>query len=236
MFDNFNCTDFESLVYESGPEKALSRMQLLVTPACKSPVGKKISLVWQLRKELFEVIEDHGHEGCGWISRALYVYQQLCEIVTVYADISHCYLCWYFSLLELIGSSSSSKAEAAKYATAIQVRLYSPTKFGIAKGMLMVKDDLRGIQVPTSMCKVNKSLVENPLHDSVAIAVKAIFPSKPCHIIGRLFDSRRRVPTPNQLKEINSISETFGDILRARGVNSEVLDRCKLCLFNLRLS
>ena len=64
-------TDFEGLLYEVGPEKVSSRLELLVSPSAKSPCGKIDSLIWRVPKDKFKVIEDNGHEGGGYISRDL---------------------------------------------------------------------------------------------------------------------------------------------------------------------
>ena len=67
-------TDFESLAYTDGPEKVIARLSLLVSPACKSPDSHNSPLVHKLKSDLFKVIKDNGHEGCGFIPRHLYVY------------------------------------------------------------------------------------------------------------------------------------------------------------------
>jgi hypothetical protein len=64
-------SDFESLAYEEGPEKLIARLSLLVSPACKSPDRRKVPIVHELDKNLFEVIKDNGHEGCGYIPKNL---------------------------------------------------------------------------------------------------------------------------------------------------------------------
>ena len=62
--------DFEKLFYEKGPEKVTARLQLLISPACKSLEAKgscHIAVEWD--KSKFELMDDNGHEGCGYISR-----------------------------------------------------------------------------------------------------------------------------------------------------------------------
>ena len=64
-------SDFESLACEEGPEKLIARLSLLVSPAYKSPDSRNVPIVHELDKNLFEVIEDNGHEGCGYIPKNL---------------------------------------------------------------------------------------------------------------------------------------------------------------------
>lgn len=107
------------------------------------------------------------------------------------------------------------------------MRLFSPTKFGIAKGTLRVKDGIDGFEIPTSMIKVGKSIADEPLHDDVVVVITAIYPSKIHHTIGRLFDSTRDDPTENGLKDVKPISEALRYVLMARGVQANTLERCE---------
>ena len=68
---NHNSIDFESLSYEKGPEKVIARLQLLISPAIKSPDSKKRPLISWVNKDKIELIEDNGHEGCGFVSKEM---------------------------------------------------------------------------------------------------------------------------------------------------------------------
>ena len=59
--------DFETLAHEEGVEKGCTRLQLLVSTACKSPDSKEEDLIFKIKTKMFEVIEDNGHESCGFI-------------------------------------------------------------------------------------------------------------------------------------------------------------------------
>lgn len=63
-------SDFETLAYVKGPGTA-AYLQLLVSHACDTPVGKKRALMHRLDKKMFTVIDDNAHEGCGFISKSL---------------------------------------------------------------------------------------------------------------------------------------------------------------------
>ena len=69
--DPLDFEDFKSVLYKDGPEKVMSRLQLLVSPCIRSPVGKKRNLIREVEKHLVKIIEDEGHEGSGFISKEL---------------------------------------------------------------------------------------------------------------------------------------------------------------------
>lgn len=48
----------------------IARLKLLVSPACKIP-SPKAAVVHELKTHIFQVIEDDGHEGCGFIPKPL---------------------------------------------------------------------------------------------------------------------------------------------------------------------
>jgi hypothetical protein len=66
----YSFQDFETLTYNEGPEKAISRLQLLVSPACKSPDSKKIDCIHLVSEKNFVVFQDNGHEGTGRIPQS----------------------------------------------------------------------------------------------------------------------------------------------------------------------
>jgi len=118
--------DFESLTYDHGAHNTVSRLDLLVSPACRTPATEtdkeQTFCVHRLEEDQFEQISDHGHLGCGFIPPDL--------------------------LVELLGSST-----AAQRKFAIQVRIIGPRGIGIAKGMLFAKDGIDRIQIPAaSLC------------------------------------------------------------------------------------
>lgn len=125
------------------------------------------------------------------------------------------------SLAELLGTSKH-----ARESFAIQVRIFSPTGFGIAKGMLTVKDGIDEIEIPTSMIKVKKSASESPLHEGVVLIVSGIFPSVPAKVIGKIVDFNAS-PTATQLEDVKPPSEMFQNAMLAKGVTKEALDQCK---------
>ena len=98
--------DFESLTYEKGPHKTLSRLKLLVSPTCRLPSNSKGNgtfCFYHLDESNFEVIDDNGHLGCGYIHPE--------------------FLC------QLLGQS-----KGAQRIMAARVRVVGPASVGIAKG------------------------------------------------------------------------------------------------------
>ena len=106
--------DFEGLTYKSGPHKTASRIKLLACAACYLPgkSKKKIACLHELDSSLFEIIDDNGHLGCGFVPLR-------------------------FLQEHILGNSA-----AANRAFAIQVRIISPTKIGVAKGVLVARSDI----------------------------------------------------------------------------------------------
>ena len=212
--------DFESLTYKDGAHKCVSRLKLLVSPSSRPPGGcatkKKncnetseentsIFCIRRLRKELFEVIEDHGHLGCGYIPRSL--------------------------LVEVIGGSNTATkvSTVASRVCQIQVRVVGPSSVGIGKGMLFVKDGIDKIQLPTSMIKVEKSTT-CPLHDDVVLCIVQCFPSKPNEYMGRFINEDLKDPTVKQLKGLKPPYDDAVRVLQSKGVDPAVLEQCKLSL------
>ena len=65
--------DFESLTYEAGPHKTIARLNLLASKACYSPNKKYHLMHRRLDENQFEIIDDNGHLGCGFIPSKLLV-------------------------------------------------------------------------------------------------------------------------------------------------------------------
>ena len=224
--------DFETLTYERKAFKTVSRLELLVSPCSLVPGMKEKFCMHRLDSDMFEVIEDNGHLGCGFIPPDLllellgkskegmlsYWYAHYWEPYTLTHSLSLClslvlWSCHHTNCLSVILSKATRKF-------AVQVRVIGPSSVGIAKGMLMVKDGISKIQLPTSMVKVNKSKIQ-PLHTDVILNINSHFQSKTQWIISRLFDNQEDgPPTKRQLKEIKPICE---DTLRVLS--------CKVCFF-----
>lgn len=135
-------------------------------------------------------------------------------------------------LSELLGESSK-----AADVFAIQVRLIGPSSFGIAKGMLVVKEGLKGhkLEIPTSMIKVGKSRVNKPAHKKVALNIVNLFPSERNKIIGRLIDDREKDPTLKMVQNLGKkkpgdkdpIPCSFLNVLRCKGVDENRIENCE---------
>mmetsp|Transcript_5833 Transcript_5833/g.7167 ORF Transcript_5833/g.7167 Transcript_5833/m.7167 type:complete len:1037 (-) Transcript_5833:125-3235(-) len=79
--------------------------------------------------------------------------------------------------------------------TAVQVRIFAP-KLGIFKGMLMLKNGIDKIQLPTSMRKVPPSIKKNS-NDWVYFLINETFPSNSNKYMGRQLDPREKEPPPS---------------------------------------
>jgi len=201
--------DFESLTYESGAHKTVSRLHLLQSPSCQPPnKSKEINFCfYRLQPENFELIDDQGHLGCGFIHPNF--------------------------LLELLGTSVG-----ALRVFAIQVRVIGPSSVGIAKGMLFVNDtiDEELIQLPSSMLKVGKSKTK-PLHTYVALNIVACFPSKSQHCLGRLLEGDldccdsgkdgKRPSVPTDVQALKAPSDCALRVLRCKGVSESDIKNCE---------
>ena len=98
--------------------------------------------------------------------------------------------------------------------------------FGIAKGVLMLKEGIDKIQIPKSMLKVNKSRSQ-PLHNSVMMIVSQVFLSEISITMGRIItDNPKKRPTATGLKKIESPSKSFTNVLLAAGVSKDTMDNC----------
>lgn len=108
--------DFELLTYESGPQKTASRIDLLASTACHLP-GSKLNCLHELDADLFEVVSDNGHLGCGLIP------------------------------LRLLQKGILGNSAAAMRAFAIQVRIIGPRDIGVAKGMLVAAQGIDKVSI-----------------------------------------------------------------------------------------
>eukprot|EP00581_Thalassiosira_minuscula_P019424 CAMPEP_0183716690 /NCGR_PEP_ID=MMETSP0737-20130205/10498_1 /TAXON_ID=385413 /ORGANISM="Thalassiosira miniscula, Strain CCMP1093" /LENGTH=1455 /DNA_ID=CAMNT_0025945985 /DNA_START=64 /DNA_END=4431 /DNA_ORIENTATION=- len=191
--------DFESLTYEKGAHKTISRLKLLVSPCCRPPGGDMVFSMRRLHKNRVEIIEENGHMGCGFIPRSL--------------------------LLEILGKTNDidSKASAgAKRVFAIQVRIIGPSTIGVAKGMLVAKDGINAIQVPSSMIKVEKSKTD-PMHDDVVLNVHKCFPWNSHWIMGRLINNDPNVPSKKQKEGLKAVCSDVMRVFQSKGIPTDVL-------------
>lgn len=151
-----------------------------------------------LKSSSFRFIEEEGNVGCGFISAELL--EKIC-----------------------LEQGDMSKS-AAKVVSAIQVRLFIPSK-GIFKGMLQrkrIKSGYPPIELPPSMQKVLPSKVPDK-SDRAAILVckNGVHPSgKKNEYIGRKLDPSRKPPPPKSFKtEISKkLSEMILNLWESLGV------------------
>lgn len=190
---------FDILTIKGGPQKTASRFKLLANTACYAP-GSKEPCMHALETDMFEIIDDNGHLGCGFVP----------------IDFLH---------EDILGNSAG-----ACRAMAIQVRIVSPSMIGVAKGMLFAKKGIDKIQIPTSMIKVGKSTRNKVLHTDVVLIVKQIFPSKNNDTMQRMINPNhcnndsRHPPTENQMKELKPLQYMANTVLVAKGCPRETID------------
>jgi len=185
--------DFEKLTLEDGPHKTIARLKLLFSSACNAP-NDNYPCLYELDVEKFEIIEECGHLGCGYIPQDMVV--------------------------ELLG-----KSQRAQRAHAVQVRLFSPSKFGIGKGMLVVKKGIDKIQIPKSMIKVERSKT-TPLHTNVVLVITEVFPSSRCEEMAKILrgNATAKQKRAHLTKHLSSMVE---NVLYAKGLSREIIDQCE---------
>lgn len=198
--------DFETLTYEKGPHKTLARLKLLFSSACRQPGGKQFCF-HRVKQDNFEVIDDNGHLGCGFIHPEY--------------------------LVELLGKS---KPAQRVFAIQVRIVGPASVGIAKGMLFVKNDIEKYKIQVPTSMVKVPKSKTK-PCHSDVALIIIACFPSKPQECFEKLFnDDPENNPTRKQLKELKPPSKHFNVVLRGNGVNDPVIQSCKfprlLSLYN----
>lgn len=157
----------------------------------------------------------------------------LVVLLTLIRLLLYTFQIYHFRLHRLLGGSTGKKSSDAMTA---QIRAFSPTKFGIAKGMLMIKDDLddKTILLPSSMIKVNKSRSKDPLHDDVVLIISGLFLSDKAITMERVLKldptkeaPKKEEPTSSGLAGLQPPSVMFLNVLVSRGVQKELIDQCK---------
>ena len=208
--------DFETLTYEEGPHKTLARLKLLFSSACRQPGsacrqpgGEKFPkfCFHRVKQNNFEVIDDNGHLGCGFIHPEY--------------------------LVELLGKS---KPAQRVFAIQVRIVGPASVGIAKGMLFVKNDIEKYKIQVPTSMVKVPKSKTK-PCHSDVALIIIACFTSKQRECFEKLFnDDPENNPTCKQLKELKPPSKNFNAVLRGKGVNDPVIQSCKfprlLSLYN----
>ena len=109
---------FDDITIESGPQKNASRFDLLRSTAYQFNVPNSSQSnsaeprIHELETDIFEIIQDNGHLSCGFIP------------------------------LNLLREDILAGSTRARRSFAIQVRIVSPSKIGVAKGMLFAKEGI----------------------------------------------------------------------------------------------
>ncbi len=189
--------DFESLTYKHGPHKTHSRLKLLVSPSCCPPGGGKSFCFHEIPSDNFDVIDNNGHLGCGFIHLAY--------------------------LLQLLGSSQPAQRAFAIQVRIIEPSSVGIAK-GMLFVKEDIKE--YKIQVSASMVKVNKSKA-TPLHNYVALNRLQCFPSSNQQIMGRLFDDIKDDPSLIMIKELKPLSEDVQQVPHCKGVSEHSIQQCE---------
>jgi ribosomal protein L24 len=182
-------------------EKVMARLSLLVTPAAVGIKNKNCTpfLLWDDSAEGVLSVDDLEDEQAGddddWNGGG-------CGFVP------------YSFMQRFLGNGID-----AKRTFAIQVRIVCP-KLGIYKGMLVVKNDISRIQLPSSMKKVGPSELHHANdQNKVYFLIKGIFPSKNnLHIAKRLHNQ-----VPPQSFQPPKLSQMACAVFLARGVPREII-------------
>jgi hypothetical protein len=172
----------------------------LVSPSCRPPDGAKLFCFHELPPNKFDVIEDDGHLGCGFIHPA--------------------------HLVQLLGNSQPAQRVFAIQVRIIGPSSVGIAKGMLFVKEDIAEDK---IQLPTSMIKVNKSRTE-PLHTHVVLNIRQCFPSSNQECMGRLFDNFKDDPTLNMIKALKPPSPDVQRVILCKGVNEQILQQCELSL------
>mmetsp|Transcript_21142 Transcript_21142/g.45875 ORF Transcript_21142/g.45875 Transcript_21142/m.45875 type:complete len:873 (+) Transcript_21142:47-2665(+) len=193
--------DFESLTYERGAHKTVSRLKLLVSPSCRPPSGDREFCFHRLQENNFELIDDDGHLGCGFI----------------HPDY----------LFKLLGKSQPARRAFAIQVRIIGPSSVGVAKGVLFVKETIGRET---IQIPSSMIKVNKSKTK-PLHTYVALNINQHFPSKAQYCMGRLLDDDLKDPTLRMVNDLNAPCEDTQRVLCCKGVDQDIIhtyvERCK---------
>eukprot|EP01082_Thalassiosira_pseudonana_P006004 g5635.t1 g5635 contig2:949286-952998(+) len=192
---------FDDVVYEDGPEKALSRFALCASSCVRVTSGSGNTKtkdgyhgMFRYKTSDVEFIDDDGeqHLGCGFIPKEM--------------------------LAKALGG-----LKRAQDCYAVQVRWYNPGLFGIGKGMLCVKDGIDKIQIPReSMLKVGKSANSMPKHrDGFILSIVNLMPSSQGYVVGKiLFD---KDPTKSDKGKLKPPASDAWRLLFDKGVRQNTL-------------
>ena len=190
--------DFESLTYEHGPQKTVSRLKLLVSPTCHPPGNGKGFCFHKISQDNFEVIDDNGHLGCGFIHPEY--------------------------LFELLGKSA---AASRVFAIQVRIFGPATVGIAKGMLFVKKDIGKSKIQIPTSMVKVDKSS-STPVHTYVALSINQCFPSTNQLSIGRLFSDDPKInPTLSMVKALKPISPDVERVLRCKGASRDDIEQCK---------
>ena len=189
--------DFETLTYEHGPHKTHSRLKLLVSPSCRPPDGSRDFCFHEIPPNHFEVIEDNGHLGCGFIHQAY--------------------------LKQLLGNSTAAQRV---FAIQVRIIGPSSVGVAKGMLFVKEDLEEYKIQLPTSMVKVNKSKTA-PLHTHVVLNIRQCFPSSNQKCMGKLLDDSKSDPSLTQIKALKLPSPDVRQVMLCKGVAEDNLQECK---------
>jgi hypothetical protein len=112
----------------------------------------------------------------------------------------------------------------AKFApSAIQVRLRIPA-LGIFKGVLMVKEGIKKIQLPGSMKKVDAAQASRGESDFPVLLANNVFPSLSCKKAAKSIDPTLDNPTKSMVKDRKPLGQSAKRVFCANGVNPDYFD------------
>ena len=189
--------DFESLTYEHGPHKTQSRLKLLVSPSCRPPCGGKSFCFHEIPPDNFDVIDDNGHLGCGFIHPAY--------------------------LVQLLGSSQPAQRV---FAIQVRIIGPSSVGIAKGMLFVKEDIEEYKIQVPASMVKVTKSKT-TPLHTYVAFNIRQCFPSSNQQVVGKLLDNMKKDPSLSMIKGLKPPSRDVQRVLQCKGVSEQTIHQCE---------
>jgi hypothetical protein len=169
----------------------------LVSPSCRPPGGGKSFCFHEIPSDNFDVIDDNGHLGCGFIHPAY--------------------------LVQLLGSSQPAQRV---FAIQVRIIGPSSVGVAKGMLFVKEDIEEYKIQVPASMVKVNRSKT-TPLHTYVALNIRQCFPSSNQQVMGKLFDDMKNDPSLSMIKGLKPPSQDVQRVLRCKGVSEQTIHQCE---------
>lgn len=200
--------DFSKIALQPG--KICSRLELLVSPSCSHcPIFTNSS-------KDFELIEENQH--VGKINN-----DTNCKCSLLSQSQKHFFVpkgCGFAPPSFFDKVMNVSRYPSKKNTTALQIRIFC-SSLGWFKGMLMKKENIGKVQLPTSMLKVGKSL-HSIGDDDAYIVIKQCFPSKTSSAFESELEGKRS--SKSLIQSIKPLGDQYKNLLISNGLHQDDIE------------